>query len=107
MLRVMHMQNDYGNELNIAIMDKNGNRRAVARPLVFDDITDSYVKEPTIKINFYQRDKSELATFFLDWLKIAEDLNIKLNQDFSKEREAMKFHLEDMRKLVFKTRENE
>lgn len=101
MLGVRMVKSDYGYNIKIAIIDKQSDRIYVAKPLEFIDVTNSCIENATFEIRKYADFQKDFTSFMLDWIKIAEDLNIKLNQDFSKEREAMKYHLEDMRKLVF------
>ena len=102
MLRVRRMIEDYGVSVKIAIMDIRGDKRFVAKPIEFEDKTDGCIDEPTLRLDFHRYDRQEFATFFLDWIELAKELNITLNQDFDQEKKAILNHLEDLRKLVFK-----
>lgn len=105
MLRVRHMPSDYGNRVDIAIIEeKESGERYVAKPLEFVDKTNELVGEPTLSFDFLHFDKEKFSAFFLDWIKIAEDMNLKLNPEFNKEKQAILNHLEDMRQLVFKNK---
>lgn len=102
MLRVKRMIDDYGVAVRIAIIDERGDRRYVAKPIEFEDKTNEPIGEPTLRFDFGRYDRQEFATFFLDWIELAKELNITLNQDFDQEKKAILNHLGDMRKLVFK-----
>jgi len=102
MLRVRRMIEDYGYGVKIAIMDIRGDKRYVAKPIEFEDKTNKFIDEPTLRFDFGQYDRQEFATFFLDWIELAKEMNITLNPEFNQEKKAILNHLEDMRKLVFK-----
>lgn len=96
------MHEEYNNQIKIAIFDEDGEKRSIGT-LTFKEY-EIGSGDATFIFNNLLYNKERLSAFFLDWIKLAEELNINLNQDFTKERQAMLNHLEDMRKLVFKTK---
>jgi len=104
MLRVRRMSEDYNSAIKIAIIDERGDKRFVAKPIKFVDVTNSVIEEPTLRFDFFHYDRQEFATFFLDWIELAKEMNITLNPEFNQEKKAILNHLEDMRKLVFKNK---
>ena len=104
MLRVRYQTFDYNSRTGLLITDEKDGRRYAAKPLVFEERTNTYTKEPTILI---EHPLDELVgevfgPFFRDWIEAGKILKVNFGEDFVKEREALLYHLEDMRKLVFK-----
>lgn len=103
MLRVRFMEGNFHDKVSIIITDEEEGRRLVAKPLEFEDKSDTMVEQPTIELPRILFDSHRYLEFFKDWLTIAEMLNFSLENN--KQLEAIKCHLEDMRKLVFKIKD--
>lgn len=101
-LRALHQITQFGYEIGIVIVKEENGKQYIAKPLKFEEWKEiAKPRETTINFIADPFGKSDLTVFFLDWLRIAEDLSLDLGKDFSKEREALKYHLEDMRKIAF------
>lgn len=90
-------KNIYSDTFDILIIRKIGSRIYVAKPLDFEEKEDGIAKEPTIKLS------AKDTTFFNSFFEHSKHYNfIPQEQVTNQEKDAIKYHLEDMRNLVFK-----
>lgn len=107
MLRVRAQISDFGQIINLLIVDEDVNGITVkeAAPLKFIPYREIVRndRKPTLSFGFSGafRGRDEFVLFIKDLIEIAERCCITMDKDFSKaERAAILNHLKDMRALV-------
>lgn len=92
--------NLFSDKYDILITSKTFNKTFIAQPLIMEEVSNNTaIKKPTLSIN---RDSAQEFFNFL-W---NHGLRPKDGTGNGGHIEAIKYHLEDMRKLVFKDKDN-
>jgi len=111
MFQIKFHKNIYKDTLEIFIIsyDEKIGRRYIAKPLnlIFEEVKDGYVVEPTIEISSFMAED-----FLRAWADVLKEYGIikKETTEINGALEATKYHLEDLRQLLklqpYKTKRN-
>lgn len=99
MIKIYLRQVDYADKTDLYLVDERDGKKYFAEPmdLIFKTVNDSEIVKPTLELSGY------VAREFLPALSQAlSESGYRPKTDEGKQIEALKYHLEDLRTLVFK-----
>lgn len=86
----------YSGTFDILLTQRNGDKISFAKPIEFELSENGFVSQPTLKLPL------DNLSFFNSFFEESKHLGIVPETQVSnQEKEAINYHLEDMRKLVF------